>query len=147
MRIAIASSLLLLFLSAPAAAKEYVVQMKNKGAMGAMVFEPAFLRIGPGDTVRFVPSDKTHNAETIPGMLPARAAPFVGKVNQPIAAKLDKPGVYGIECKSHLSVGMVAVVQVSAGTGARNVAQAKAVAMKLPPLAKKRMLPMLARVN
>lgn len=142
---AIASSLLLLFLSAPAAAKEYVVQMKNNGAKGAMVFEPAFLRIAPGDTVRFVPSDKTHNAETIPGMLPAGAVPFVGKVNQPIAAKLDKPGVYGIECKSHLSVGMVAVVQV--GAGARNVAQAKAVAMKLPPLAKKRMLPILASVN
>ena len=90
---AIASSLLLLFLSAPAAAKEYVVQMKNNGAKGAMVFEPAFLRIAPGDTVRFVPSDKTHNAETIPGMLPAGAVPFVGKDAPSDASEFAHPDV------------------------------------------------------
>ena len=39
-----------------------------------MVFEPSFVKIAPGDTVRFVSTDKGHNAETIKGMLPEGAA-------------------------------------------------------------------------
>ena len=45
--------------------------MLNKGAEGAMVFEPALVKVAPGDTVKFVATDKGHNAETIKGMLPA----------------------------------------------------------------------------
>ena len=57
-----------------------------------MVFEPALVKIEPGDTVKFVATNKGHNAETIKGMLPADATPFVGKVNQDIAVTFDKPG-------------------------------------------------------
>jgi len=32
-----------------------------------MVFEPALLKNAPGDTVTFVPTDKSHNAESIKG--------------------------------------------------------------------------------
>lgn len=137
-------SILLLLLATPVAAKDFTIQMKNKGAAGPMVFEPAFVKMAPGDTIHIVPTDKTHDANTVPGMFPAGAAPLVGKVNQPINAKLDKPGIYGIECKTHLSLGMVAVVQVGPAT---NLAQARLAAGKLPPLAKKRMLPMLASVK
>lgn len=137
-------SMLLLLLATPAAAKEFTIQMKNQGAQGAMVFEPAFLKVMPGDTIRIVPTDKTHDAKMVPGMFPAGVTPFVGKVNEPITAKLDAPGVYGIECKTHLSIGMVALVQVGAPT---NLAQAKLAAAKLPPLAQKRMLPLLASVR
>ena len=35
-----------------------------------MVFEPALVKVAPGDTVKFVATDKGHNAETIKGMLP-----------------------------------------------------------------------------
>ena len=38
-----------------------------------MVFEPAFVKIAPGDTVKFVSTDKGHNAEIIKGMLPEGA--------------------------------------------------------------------------
>jgi pseudoazurin len=131
-----------LMMAAPAAAKEIVVQMKNKGAAGVMVFEPAFVRAQVGDTVRFLPTDKSHNAETVPGMLPAGAPSFKGKINEAIVFKVTKPGVYGIKCQPHLSMGMVALVQAGAPA---NLAEAKAV--KLPGLAKKRMDGLLAQVK
>lgn len=131
-----------LMMAAPAAAKDIVVHMKNKGAAGVMVFEPAFVRAQVGDTVRFVPTDKSHNAETIPGMVPAGGPTFKGKINEAIAFKVTKPGVYGIKCQPHLSMGMVALVQAGAPA---NLGEAKAV--KLPGLAKRRMDGLLAQVK
>lgn len=52
--------------SLSASAAEVQVKMLNKGADGAFVFEPALVKIAPGDTVRFVPTDKGHNVESIP---------------------------------------------------------------------------------
>ena len=86
--------------------------MLNKGAEGVMVFEPALVKIEPGDTVKFVATDKGHNAETIKGMLPADAAPFAGKINEDIVVTFDKPGVYGVKCMPHYGMGMVALVVV-----------------------------------
>ncbi|URW76338.1 pseudoazurin [Sphingomonas donggukensis] len=124
----------------PALAKDVVVQMKNQGAGGAMVFEPAFVKANVGDTVRFVPTDMSHNAETIPTMLPAGVAPSVGGMNKEFVLTVTKPGLYGIKCKPHFSMGMVALVQVGAGPSP-NLAAARAV--KLPPFAAKRMTPLL----
>ena len=59
----------------PAAAKDITVHMKNKGADGAMVFEPSFVKAAPGDVIHFQPTDPSHNAETISTMLPAGATP------------------------------------------------------------------------
>lgn len=121
--------------STPAFAKEVVVQMKNQSAAGVMVFEPAFVKVAVGDTVRFVPTDKSHNAESIPEILPVGAAPVVGKMSQEIVVKFDKGGLYGFRCKPHYSMGMVALVQV--GAKPSNLSAAKAA--KLPGLAQKRM--------
>ena len=126
----------------PAAAKDIAVQMKNMGKDGMMVFEPAFVKAAVGDTIHFVPTDKSHNAETIEGMLPDGVPHTVGGMNQEMTLKVDKPGVYGIKCKPHYSMGMVALVQ--AGKPA-NLAAAQAV--KLPGLAAKRMAPLLAQVK
>ena len=114
----------LLLLGGAAAAAEIEVKMLNKGSDGVMVFEPSLVKIEPGDTVKFVSTDKGHNAETINGMLPEGAAPFVGKANQDIAVSFDKPGVYGVKCLPHYGMGMVALVVV--GTPA-NQDEAKAV--------------------
>jgi plastocyanin len=55
-----------------AAAAEIEVKMLNKGSDGGMmVFEPALVKVEPGDTVNFIATDKGHNAEAIKGMLPA----------------------------------------------------------------------------
>jgi pseudoazurin len=114
----------LLALSLPAGAAEFEVKMLNKGEEGAMVFEPSLLKIVPGDTVKFIATDKTHNAETIAGMLPVDAKPFVGKINQEITVTFEQPGIYGIKCLPHYGMGMIAMVVV--GTPA-NEEQAKAV--------------------
>ena len=95
-----------------AQAAEVEVKMLNKGAEGLMVFEPSLVKIEPGDTVKFVATDKSHNAETIKGMLPESAAPFAGKMNEDVAVKFDKPGVYGVKCMPHYAMGMVALVVV-----------------------------------
>jgi pseudoazurin len=99
-------------LAGTAGAAEVEVKMLDKGTEGMMVFEPALVKIEPGDTVKFVTTNKGHNAESIKGMLPPDAAPFVGKVNQDIAVTFDKPGVYGVKCLPHYGMGMVALVVV-----------------------------------
>lgn len=95
-----------------AGAAEFEVKMLNRGEKGAMVFEPDFVRAAPGDTIRFVPTDMSHNAETIAGMLPDGAEPFKGKPNEEVVVTLDKEGVYGVKCAPHYGMGMVALIAV-----------------------------------
>lgn len=140
MRVCLATALLL---TAPAAAKDIKVEMLNQGKSGMMVFEPAFVQAKIGDTVRFVPTNAGHNAETIPGMVPDGVEHSVGGMGQELVLKVDKPGLYGIKCKPHYSMGMVALVQV--GAAPANLAAARAV--KLAPLAAKRMNDYLAQVK
>ncbi|MBM6579833.1 pseudoazurin [Microvirga sp. BT689] len=106
-----------------AAAAEVEVKMLNKGTEGVMVFEPALVKINPGDTVKFVAADKGHNVETVDGMLPEGGQKFVGKVNEELAITFDKAGVYGYKCKPHYGMGMVGMVVVGEPT---NADQAKA---------------------
>ena len=106
-----------------ASAAEVEVKMLNKGAEGIMVFEPALVKINPGDTVKFVAADKGHNVEVIDGMLPDGGQKFVGKPNEEISVTFDKAGVYGYKCKPHYGMGMVGMVVVG---DAANVDQAKA---------------------
>jgi pseudoazurin len=116
-----------LFGALPAGAAEHEVKMLNKGAEGPMAFEPSFLTIAPGDTVRFVAADKGHNVLSIEGMSPDGAAPFSGKMNEDITVTFDKPGAYGFECKPHYGMGMVGLVIVGDPV---NLAEAKAVPQK-----------------
>lgn len=82
------------------------------------------MKIAPGDTVKFVATDKGHNAETIKGLLPEGAAPFVGKNREDVAVKFDQEGVHGVKCLPHHGICMI--VMVVAGAPA-NVDLAKAV--------------------
>lgn len=135
----------LLLAASPASAKEWQVKMLNKGSDGKlMVFEPAYIAVQPGDTVKFIATNKGHNAETIAGMAPAGAAPFKGKINEEIVVKFTKPGLYGYKCLPHIGMGMVGLVQVGP---ASNKAQAAAAAAKLPGLSKKVMAGLLARTK
>ena len=99
--------------------------MLNKGAAGAMVFEPALVKVAPGDTVKFIATDKSRNAESIPEMLPTSAAPFTGKMNEDIVVTFKENGVYGIKCKPHYGMGMVALVVVGDPTNLEAAAAAK----------------------
>ena len=110
----LATSLALAALMASGAVAEtFEVKMLNKGADGErMVFEPAFIHAAPGDTIRFVPTDKSHNAETNKGMLPEGAEAFAGKINEEFEVTLDVEGVYGVICKPHYAMGMVMTIAV-----------------------------------
>ena len=108
----LATAAVLMTMAGGAYAAEIEVKMLNKSAEGVMVFEPALVKVAPGDTVKFVATDKGHNAETIKGMLPADAAPFLGKNGEDVAVTFDKPGVYGVKCLPHYGMGMVALVVV-----------------------------------
>ncbi len=91
----------------------FEVQMLNKGADGQrMVFEPAFVQAQPGDTIRFIPTDKTHNAELKKGLHPEGAKIFRGKINKEVEVTLDVEGVYGVICRPHFSMGMVMTIAV-----------------------------------
>jgi pseudoazurin len=146
-RLALAAATLGLSLAAlplTASAKEIVVHMKNTGAEGAMVFEPSFIKAAPGDVVHFEPTDAAHNAETIPSLLPAGASAFKGVMGKDVSVTVSKPGLYGVKCMPHYTMGMVALIQVGKVTPAE-IAAAKAV--NLPPMAKKRMTPLLDKVK
>ena len=94
-------------------AETYEVQMLNKGADGdRMVFEPSFIQAQPGDTIKFVATDRGHNAEVNKGMLPEGADAFAGKINEEFEVTLDTEGVYGVICKPHFAMGMVMTIAV-----------------------------------
>lgn len=96
-----------------AEAATFEVRMVNKNAEGmAWQFEPAFLKISPGDTVIFVPTDKGHNSEAIVEVTPDGIAPWKGKINEPISITYDRAGVYAYKCLPHAALGMVGVIQV-----------------------------------
>lgn len=108
----LATAAALTLLAGAAGAATYDVKMLNKGEAGAMVFEPAFVKAQPGDTINFIATDKGHNAETIKGMMPEGAEGFKGGMGKDISVTLDKEGVYGVKCLPHYALGMVALIQV-----------------------------------
>lgn len=109
-------SVLFLALSAltvhPAAAETHTVQMLNGNHLGGMVYAPEFLTVAPGDTVRFVATQRGHNAASIADFLPPGAAPFLGRINEEIEITLTEPGFYGIKCSPHYDMGMVMLIRV-----------------------------------
>jgi pseudoazurin len=107
-----------------AGAAEFEVKMLNKGEKGSMVFEPDLIVAAPGDTIRFVPTDKGHNVETIKGMLPEGVEAFKSKFNEEFTVTLDTEGVYGVKCTPHYAMGMVALIRVG---DPGNLEEAKAV--------------------
>ncbi len=105
-------------------AADHEVKMLNKGERGMMVFEPAFLKIAPGDTVHFVAADKGHSTETIKGMVPEGGQTWKGKINEEVTVTLDTPGLYGYKCLPHYALGMVGLIQVGDDTSNLEAAEA-----------------------
>ena len=110
----IAASLAALLLAPAAYAENFDMQMLNKGADGAMVFEPAFVKAAVGDTVTFVSNDKGHNAESIKGMLPEGVEEFKSAMGEGYVLTLTAEGLYGVKCTPHYTMGMVALIQAGA---------------------------------
>lgn len=130
-------------LAAPAIAADHQVKMLNKGEAGVMVFEPAFIQADVGDTITFAPTDKGHDVASLPGMLPAGVADFESKIGATYVLTVDKPGLYGVKCKPHFPMGMVALIQAG-GDGSNYDALANG---KLPNKARERMNAALAQAR
>ncbi len=131
----IASSLLATALfSGVAFAETIEVKMLNKAGDERMVFEPDFVRVAPGDTVKFIPTDKGHNAENVKGMLPEGGETFKGKMSKEVEVTFNTEGLYGIECKPHFAMGMVMTIAV----GDISEAPADFLAGRIPPKAQER---------
>jgi pseudoazurin len=125
-------------------AAEYTVKMLNKDSDGqAWQFEPAFLKIAPGDTVTFVPADKGHNSETTEVLVPDGSSPWKGKINENITVKYDQEGVYLYKCLPHAGLGMVGVIQV--GDSQANLDAVEGA--KLPGKGKVRLAELLGQVG
>lgn len=125
-------------------AADHEVRMLNKGPEGQpMQFDPAFLKVAPGDSVTFVATDKGHNSETILGMIPETAETWKGKMNEEIKVTFDVEGIYGIKCMPHFGMGMVGLIQVGDSTENLDAAQTA----KLPGKAKTRMAELMAQVG
>lgn len=137
----IAASLASLFTTQIAAAETFEVLMLNKGAEGAMVFEPAFVKAAVGDTINFVATDKGHNVESIEGMLPEGVTPVKSKMGEDFALTVANEGVFGLKCTPHFAMGMVALIQVGAPI---NMEAASSVVLK--GKAKTRFEPLFAQI-
>ncbi len=99
-----------------ALAAEHQVLMLDANETGEMVFEPNLIRVAVGDTVKFIPTDWGHNAESVKGLSPAGSKPFYGKLNEEVTVTLLKEGVHVIQCNPHSLMGMVAVIVAGSAT-------------------------------
>ena len=131
----------LIALATPAMAEVHEVLMLNRNDTGGMVYQPDFLRIAPGDTVKFIATHPSHNAASIAGMLPEGVTRFIGKINEEIAVTLTAPGTYGVKCSPHYTMGMVMLIEVGDGTPDPATFPAD-----LPPAARQRLADILTRI-
>lgn len=113
LKFAAAALITALVATAPAVAAEYTINMVNKDAAGrAMQFEPAFLKVMPGDVIHFVGVDKGHDTESLEGGVPEGAEGWKGKISQDLTVTLTVEGLYAFKCVPHFVMGMVGLIQV-----------------------------------
>ncbi|NRB02647.1 MAG: pseudoazurin [Rhodobacteraceae bacterium] len=108
--------------------KTVIVEMLNvdpDDKKQRQIFKPAVVHVNVGDTVKFVPTDRGHNAEVDKKMMPEGGDEFAGKINKEVEVTFTTDGAYGYYCKPHRSVGMVGLVLV--GDAAASLEAAKEV--------------------
>jgi len=94
---------------------------------GEQVFRPKLVTAQVGDTIRFVPTDPTHQSSSVASMLPEGASGWEGRINQSVSYVLPKAGVYGYQCVPHYSAGMVGLIIVEGEGKLDNLGSAQAV--------------------
>ena len=110
-RLIITLVLLLTLIPSLLVAKEHQVKMLTGDASGqAMIMEPAFLKIALGDTVRFIPSDASHNAQSL--VSPKGASAFSTPMGKTAVVEFKQEGAYLYKCLPHFALGMLGVIQV-----------------------------------
>ena len=108
----------------------HIVKMLNQGTEGVMVFEPAVLKINPGDSVTFKSIDPAHNSASISSMIPNNAQAWNGDLSRDITVDFNIPGVYVYQCTPHVMMAMVGVIQVGNNKSNLDTIQAAATQFK-----------------
>ncbi len=121
--------------AAPPAPVTHDVQMLNKDPADPkqiMVFEPDLVIARPGDSIRFVPTDKGHFAASQAEVIPAGAEPYKGVMNKEETVTLTVEGAYAFVCTPHATMGMSLLVLV--GDPSSNYEAVKAYKFRGKPL-------------
>ncbi|MFT4706749.1 MAG: pseudoazurin [Yoonia sp.] len=107
------SAALLVGSSVAAFAETIEVQMLNENDAGdKMVFSQELIRAEVGDVIRFVPTDRSHNAQSVRDALPEGQEAFKGKMNKEIEYLVTETGLTAVVCQPHQTMGMVALIVV-----------------------------------
>ena len=113
MRKLLLSAALIVVSSAAAFAETIEIQMLNvNGAGDKMVFSQELIRAEVGDVIRFVPTDRSHNAESVRDALPEGQEAFKGRMNDEIEYLVTETGLTAVVCQPHQTMGMVALIVV-----------------------------------
>ena len=91
--------------------KIHVVKMLNEGNQGAMIFEPAFIKINTCDSIKFEMTDAGHNAVTVAA--PNDSIPFDTEYKPSTTVQFDTNGLYLYKCTPHAMMAMAGLIQVS----------------------------------
>ncbi|MEO0485403.1 MAG: pseudoazurin [Pseudomonadota bacterium] len=91
------------------------VQMLNQDPESSrerQVFYPAVVRAMPGDTIKFVATDRGHNAQSNDKWMPDGGTEWKGTINEEVEVTIDVEGAYMYECQPHSSAGMIGLILV-----------------------------------
>ena len=89
------------------------------------VFKPRLVSAQVGDTIRFIPTETSHQSSSIASMLPDASNGWEGEVNEETSYTIPAPGIYGFQCVPHYAAGMVGVVIVEGEGKLDNLERAK----------------------
>ena len=113
MRKLLLSAALIVVSSAAAFAETIEIQMLNVNEAGdKMVFSQELIRAELGDVIKFVPTDKSHNAQSVKNALPDGQKKFKGKMNKEVEYLVTEAGLTAVVCQPHQTMGMVALIVV-----------------------------------
>ncbi|WP_295899083.1 pseudoazurin [uncultured Bdellovibrio sp.] len=116
----------ILFSGVWAQAAVHEVKMLNNGKDGIMVFEPGYLKINKGDSVKFIPTDAGHDVSSVE--TPQGIKPWSSPSGKAFTVQMKEEGLYLFECKAHLPMAMVGVIQVGS---AKNLDKVKTKAQEM----------------
>lgn len=95
----------------PAMAETIEVEMLNRNDAGeSMVFSDELIEAEVGDIIRFVPTDRGHNAQSVDGAVPEGQEGFEGAMNEVVEYEVTEAGLTAVICRPHQAMGMVALI-------------------------------------
>ena len=113
MRKLLMTAVLLVGSTVPAFAETIEIQLLNVNEAGdRMVFSQELIRAEVGDVIRFVATDRSHNAQSVRDALPEGQEAFKGRMNQDVEYIVTEAGLTAVVCQPHESMGMAALIVV-----------------------------------